>query len=244
MNIPTPCHTSNVSEAPSTTQTTPPIQKLALEILTEIFRLVALGTPCRESVKGGSPHPPPCFILSYVCHSWREVTLCCPFLWTHIDISSRLCVAYGDAMLARSTDQPLRVSLGLFLSETDLTRFGSMCEAALQHISRIRRLELSGQVECFDKFCAIKDHLAPNVQYLNLKARHSPAMELKHLPRSLFSGTPSSLSCLRLERFWFTNWEPAHYRNLRVLQLIDLERISDVKFFGKFVIMRRDCFPY
>lgn len=85
---------------------TTPISRLHPEILTEIFKAIASHTDSFSEVH--NPTPPYQWLrVTHVCHSWREIALACPRVWSYLRYAADVeCV---KEMVARSKESPLFV---------------------------------------------------------------------------------------------------------------------------------------
>ncbi|KAJ7174194.1 hypothetical protein C8R43DRAFT_1230867 [Mycena crocata] len=110
-----------------------PITRLPFELSSQIFKhsLPASGLP--------EPHPSACpMVFLNVSHSWRDIALATPALWSAIRVDSGRDVDFPKVMerwMARSRTQPLSILLSGAL-DSDVR------DAVHKHAHRLRNIEL------------------------------------------------------------------------------------------------------
>ncbi|KAI9569805.1 hypothetical protein HD554DRAFT_452021 [Boletus coccyginus] len=186
------------------------ISRLPTEILAEIFVHVARdhydrylpGTRVSEWVG-----------ISYVCRQWRNTALDCPTLWSYLFFASQ---RWTEALLARSKQTPLKVSLEINYSEEEWLH--SLMERVVDHAERIQelRLYLRGDVYwCLNPF--LRPCLrAPRLQVLEIRARLPYILE-----KSLFNGETPSLRKLDLTNVTMSNLHSFRLSDLKSLTMKD-----------------------
>lgn len=103
------------------------VNNLPIEILSYIFRLVAVGgTVCPENLRVAS-----------VCSHWRTVSLHDPITWSHLDATSTS--NYIELAMRRTQSAPLSI-----IESAEFCTPHRLVELAKVNIDRVRVLELSG----------------------------------------------------------------------------------------------------
>ncbi|KAF5342671.1 hypothetical protein D9611_001281 [Ephemerocybe angulata] len=115
-----------------------PINHLPPEILSIIFFIVAEQAPNRFPSYRQGPSVDmswlPC--TTQVCRRWREVSLSCPALWSHISFTTP---ELTELMLLRSKDTPISV-----VFETGKEGYPRNTHIALAQSHRLKSIELQG----------------------------------------------------------------------------------------------------
>ncbi|KAK7441045.1 hypothetical protein VKT23_016829 [Stygiomarasmius scandens] len=129
-----------------------PIRRIPPEVLTQIF-LYCL--PIRHPPTRSKKEAP--LLLTEICKSWRDVSLCTPPLWDSIHVHiPRTLIQDRDQMLkrrdgldkwlARSADLPFSLSLNMgsdsHYSGLEITAIDPLVDAILQHLPRCKSLTL------------------------------------------------------------------------------------------------------
>lgn len=124
-----------------------PVHKLPAEILAFIFGLVSINRCHKHLSANEDPRSfiqyPDC--LTHVCSHWREVALCFPFLWNHIDLTPHNSIHGG--LVSRSRDYNRRsgkLPLDVHLDDKGCTADNSfLIDSVVSHLaSRTKSLEL------------------------------------------------------------------------------------------------------
>ena len=172
-----------------------PISRLPPETLAEIFSLLSFSAGDYEYIVPGLEW----ISVTHVCHRWREIALCSPYLWNHINFT-RLTAAGFTEILARAKMSPLHIKVEITpWNEAQFNVFKRQLEA---HISHTRHLSISG------KFQAALERLlerlvspAPALVSLSLaKSSHPGRLPKFIIPDSLFNRTTPKLTRLKLIR--------------------------------------------
>ena len=71
--------------------------------------------------------------LTHVCHSWREIFISCPLLWTYLDLKR---VDKTRVYIERSKSSPLEICLNNY----DFERSDAALLLAVQHLDRLEVL--------------------------------------------------------------------------------------------------------
>ncbi|TFK68851.1 hypothetical protein BDN72DRAFT_878802 [Pluteus cervinus] len=174
-----------------------PIFRLPPEILTEIFLNWKTHTPEKQGLRVLS--------LTWVCHSWRELALSLPLLWSRIDFKNGDWVQHA---LTHSQDVLLSIDADIPWNKDPLL------STILASLSRIQRLSLS-----FDSTSSLQlstsDDPAPFLEYLELKQFD--------MADKIFSGTVPSLREVKLSDCTFSWPYIPISTNLTTLSVIDAE---------------------
>jgi len=165
-----------------------PISRLPPETLAEIFSLLPFPTHDFEDV----PYLE-WIRVTHVCHRWREIALCFPYLWNHIHFT-KLTLAGITEMLARAKMSPLHFEADFFpWNEAQFNAFGRQLEA---HISHTRHLTISGEFQT--EFGPLVSS-APALVSLSVANSSLPSRSRQPtIPDSLFNGTAPKLTRLEL----------------------------------------------
>jgi hypothetical protein len=169
------------------------IGRLPPEILSCIFSFHAsnqsppkdpIHKPDDPSPSGSSPNRLGLgwITVTHICRRWRQVALSDPNLWSTIIFD--LGAEWAEEMLARSEATLISYSRDLSSQPRVSTRRSVDDEATLRkHLSRVRRLVLSGDPES----------LAPAARALTTPAPHLESLELRNAPGNLCITLPSDL---------------------------------------------------
>ena len=185
----------------------PPIERLPVEILSHIFRILWLETgphPRLDIDSWPRYHPIHSSIIhiTHVCRRWREIALDTPILWSRIDdtIASRML-----AFLQRSRSAP--VSLSTYLALPHQGTAGAMVARVLDACrERLRRLDV--RLHAYDIFTHSRiNFAAPNLECLTIQCELYDGIETVHYPL-LLQGQTTSLKALAL--LHIRHWLPAN----------------------------------
>lgn len=200
-----------------------PISKLPPEGLIMIFTIVVDSREEQPSdqFRKHRQGPPPCFTLTHVCHHWKEVMLSCSTLWTRIEFCSHEC---SREMLARSRGAPLKIVaiMDSFWPQYRPNVSSAGVRAALQHISRIQKLDLTHKGQDLSNLLQTMTSPAPVLEHLSLRDSMS-GLPLEGLTASTFAGTTPRLRSLLLSQCYLADWDVPILRNIVDFSLYDLE---------------------
>ncbi|KAG8679224.1 hypothetical protein FRC09_019126, partial [Ceratobasidium sp. 395] len=107
---------SFLKQARNISKTMIPINRLPAELLAPIFELV-VSPRDHTGATEKSTQPNPLATIPSVCHSWRQLALCTPRLWTDIDMAGYIHLSMlSRAMLwcQRARDAPVHLRLTRF----------------------------------------------------------------------------------------------------------------------------------
>ncbi len=199
--------TDHASRTSTTRIYPPPIDRLPVEILSHIFRLLWLETgphPRLDIDSWPRYHPIHFSIIhiTHVCCRWREIALDTPILWSRIDDT------LADRMLAflqRSRSAP--VSLSTYLALPHHGNAGALVTTVLDSCrERLHRLDV--RLHAYDIFTHSRiDFAAPNLECLTIQCELYDGIEIVHYPL-LLQGQTTSLKALAL--LYIRHWLPAN----------------------------------
>jgi len=165
-----------------------PISRLPPETLVEIFSLLPFATDDSKYVLHLAR-----IHVTHVCHRWREIALCFPYLWNHIHFT-KLTLAGITEILARAKMSPLHFEGEI--TPTSKAQFSALGRQLEAHISHTRHLTLSGEFQTV--FGRLKSP-APTLVSLSLTMSCRPYRSSQCIiPDSLFNGTAPKLTRLEL----------------------------------------------
>ena len=185
-----------------------PISRLPSETFVEIFSLLSFSP--------GDEEPVPYLewiCVTHVCHRWREVALCSPHLWNHINLT-KLTVAGFTEILARAKMSPLHIEAKINpRSKALFNVFRGQLEA---HISHTRHLSISGKFQTLLKRLVSPAPALVSLSLTNLsRSDRSPQLVI---PDSLSNGTAPNLT--RLELFCCSiGWKSPLLKGLQTLKI-------------------------
>ena len=173
-----------------------PISRLPHETLAEIFSLLSFPADEYECV----PYMK-WICVTHVCHRWREIALCFPYLWNHIDFTG-LTLTGVTKILARAKMSPLKFEAHGITpsSKARFKAFGRHLEA---HISHTRHLSISGNCRT-----VLRRLVSPAPALVSLALTKSPYSYPCIIPDSLFNGTAPMLRCLNLTGYCIGSKSP------------------------------------
>ena len=129
--------------------------------------------------------------LTHVCHAWREMFTSCPSLWTHLDCGN---ADKTRVYLERSKSSPVHLRLFRY---NRLLPHDPFFETDPPVISRLRSLDVRGQLEHVQEIALRLSYPAPLLQSLTMQSDPLPEGEPWDLT-TLFDGDLSSLRDLCL----------------------------------------------
>lgn len=188
-----------------------PINALPAEALSLIFAVVV------DSEEG--TELPPCVTLTHVCQYWREVALNCSMLWAKLDFSSVKCV---QEMLVRSKEAPLKISATLEDPWRQPTVPINAIHIALQHLPRIKEIELAHNAHGLNGLIQTMSSPAPLLERLSLRATSGRASDSEYLTDSTFAGVAPRLRFLGLTQCSLLKWDLPIFQNLIEFELYDV----------------------
>ncbi|TFK54116.1 hypothetical protein OE88DRAFT_1805912 [Heliocybe sulcata] len=190
-----------------------PISKLPPEVLTQIFSI------CSQMEPFGPPYPygpttPPWIKITHVCRHWREIALNCSSLWHVIEFISPRWTA---EMLKRSKNAPLVVKADLTYRAPS---FGMTVKQALDHVHRIKDLDLTAPQQTLAMLSDTLARPAPFLESLRLSSQRVSAYmdTVYRIPDSLFKATAPRLRCLELVNCEI-DWNSVFLTNLTHLHI-------------------------
>ncbi|TDL25210.1 hypothetical protein BD410DRAFT_785081 [Rickenella mellea] len=161
-----------------TTDTCPPsAQHLNTDVLVEIFLQSSLGGSGREN-EYESLFPKPSIrdsplILGRVCHSWRQVALSTPQLWSYLYIPDTWNSPVGmSEWLKRSGTSPLTFSLFDKRHENPLYRIDAL-NVLLANAHRWKHVELDADIKLILLFLHSVECSAPLLETLQIRDYHN-----------------------------------------------------------------------
>lgn len=197
-----------------------PMSRLPTELFHEIFMLVAFPDG-QNFVNSGTRRRIPkrdlsWLAITHVCRLWREITLSCANLWTHIDTSKRL---LSIDSLERSATAPLEVIIDRHTEEEEI----DAVNFALAEIYRIRELEIRWRPLRLGQCTQLLESPAPILEsFLFSGASARMHGRTVHLPSTIFDGCSPELKSLTLIRATIPYQAPI-FRGLTRLELFDIE---------------------
>ena len=185
-----------------------PISRLPPETLIEIFSLLPSSSNDCDCV----PHLE-LISVTHVCRQWREVALCCPYLWTHIDFTKLSLTGFPE-ILARAKMSPLHFEAKITpLRGERFDAFGRQLEA---HISHTRHLTISGEFHTTLERRLVSS--APALVSLSLRKSNTYSFSPYIIPDSLLNGTAPKLMRLEL-RGCSIGWKSPLLKGLQTLKI-------------------------
>ena len=185
-----------------------PISRLPPETLTEIFSLLPFPSDDCDCV----PYLE-LISVTHVCRRWREIALCCPYLWTHIDFTN-LSLAGFPEILARAKMSPLHFEAKITPRRKE--RFNAFGRQLETHISHTRHLSISGEFQTM-----LKRLVSPAPALVSLFLKKSPypySFSQPIIPDSLFNGIAPELTRLELLRCSI-GWKSPLLKGLQTLKI-------------------------
>ena len=186
-----------------------PISRLPHETLAEIFSLLSFPAGKYQYYRYME-----WICVTHVCRRWREVALCFPYLWSHIDFTS-LTLAGVTEMLARAKMSPLKFEAHS-ITPSGKARFKAFGRHLEAHISHTRHLSISGNCRT-----VLKRLVSPAPALVSLSLRTSPYSYTTSpciIPDSLFNGTAPMLTHLKLLGYCIGSKSPL----LKCLQTLEM----------------------
>ncbi|KZT26651.1 hypothetical protein NEOLEDRAFT_198264 [Neolentinus lepideus HHB14362 ss-1] len=190
-----------------------PIFKLPPEVLTYIFHICSYLEPFSIP----SPYSmasTPWFKVTHVCKHWREVALNCASLWHYIEFVSPKWTA---EMLKRSKNAAIVVKADLTYRTPN---FASIVQQALEHVHRIKELDLVAPQQTLCRLAGTLTRPAPHLESLRLSSQRLSAYldTIYRVPDSLFKSTAPRLRRLELVNCEI-DWNSSFLTNLTHLHL-------------------------
>jgi hypothetical protein len=152
------------------------------------------------------------FLLSHVCHRWREISLNLPCLWSHINLTE-LTPAGVAGVLTLAKMVPLHLEAA-GVKTWDIKNVTGQIEA---HIHHTRRLSLSARSEDLERMLGRLISSAPSLEQLSINSSNLTNGAML-VPDILFNGIAPKLSYLRLN-LCSISWVSPLLKGLRVLEL-------------------------
>lgn len=192
-----------------------PINALPAEVLSLIFVNIVdsnddSSSAYRLCLEGNSKDLPSCVILTHVCRYWREVALNISALWTNLNLLSLKCT---QEMLARSKEAPLKVFAVLEDYWHQPTIRVKTIHAALQHLSRIRELDLTHNGKDLHALVQTLSSPAPLLERMSLQST-TPGRTWEYLTESTFNGIAPRLRYVSLARCCLAKWDLTIFQHL------------------------------
>ncbi|KAH8091699.1 hypothetical protein BXZ70DRAFT_476761 [Cristinia sonorae] len=150
----------------------PPISRLPVEVLADIFRwclpdTATVFTPRRRLSW---------ISVTHVCRYWRDVALQTPTLWTAIPVGQGS-VPFAKEFLARSRRSPLRIYITVNVA---LRKWASISRSISQELGRVKQLTIFTPSS---SLLAFQDHAPPSFPSLrNLDLSQPPKEKSRVLP--------------------------------------------------------------
>ncbi|TFK69733.1 hypothetical protein BDN72DRAFT_959340 [Pluteus cervinus] len=167
-----------------------PIIRVHPEILQEVFSLVQLSNADNKQGK-------PALLVTWICHTWREIAHQTSALWSHIDFENP---EWIEAALFRTKNRELEFNLLCVsrMGQYDAAFLVPLCLGNLYRIKALGIVSRDGRYTgAFPEHCPEWTMPAPRLTKLDLNG--------VALPPTLFSGTCPSLQSLNLSScgvFW------------------------------------------
>jgi hypothetical protein len=163
-----------------------PVNSLPDEILVRIFNMVGLNSA------NGPEDVGPCHLaFSQVCHSWREIALTTPSLWTSpvFGWSAEASIEF----VRRAHQMPLYVSLqvGTRHEHAEILRY------ILTHDSLLRELSITGDITCISELLECESEPQPHLTTLKLGS-FSPTDEPPPSVSQMFQGNAPMLASVHV----------------------------------------------
>ncbi len=178
---------------------------LPTEILSEIFLHLA-----RDSYENQQQFTYPSYplrSLTWICHSWREVALNSPRLWSYIVLTHR---RFVSEFLARSKSAPLWITAALLLCGDE--KFKIFEEVLHGESQRLTELRLSGPLRTLLDACQ-KLESATLLETLVLTSS-ADTLDPTHIPHTVFSLSLPHLRAVEIRRLGISWDHPIFSANL------------------------------
>jgi hypothetical protein len=175
-----------------------PVSSLPPEVFAVIFSLLCFPG---NDVQGGNPDPR--FLVTHVCHQWREIALNQPLLWGRIDFTS-ISSAGAAEILDRAKSAPLYLKANLSSSHRR-EKFDAFRKELQTRVPDICHLRISASPYLLNSTLEGLISPAPSLDHLSLsscrghgRSRMRMDNDRSYIPDTLFDSSTPRLSYLEL----------------------------------------------